>query len=582
MATESFLSEFPPISTEQWEHIIREKITGADYASKLIWHPEEGLAVKPYYRADDLAGLQFLDAAPGAFPFVRGARSTGDWRIREEIDLADPKDANRAACDAVAAGAEEIAFRHTRLESPGDLAIVLANLHEVPIVFLGSEPGLVRLAMERTGKHPHGTSISSDLDPLADLELSAELIRNSPPGFRLFAIHAEQFQERAAGSLEEVSFALSAAVDFVAEMQERGFSVDRVTTSMLFSFAMGPEFFVQIAKLRAFRLVWTKAVQSFGGTEEAARSSIHACTAQWNETLYDPQINILRATTEAISAILGGADSISISPFDKCFRHPDGSSRRLARNTQIILKQEASLSRVADPVGGSYLIEALTNSIASRAWKLFQELETAGGYRKALATGLIASVLDKRISSRQKAVASRRQTLTGTNRFADASEQALNRIDAADLGSVARAAQSFETLRLRTERFTSQTGEQPRIVLAEIGDAKMRSARSQYAGDFLACAGLVTCKSLFESAEHIADCDAELIVLCSSDAEYLSIAADLMPILRQHSHPANVIIAGNPDTAAQLRSIGVIDFVHLHSNAVEALARIQQLIGIKD
>ena len=582
MATETFLSEFPPVSTEQWEHIIREKITGAEYASKLIWHPEEGLAVKPYYRADDLAGLQFLGAAPGEFPFVRGARTTGDWLIREEIDFVDAEDANRSAFAAFAAGAEEIAFRQTKLESPEDLATLLANLHETPIVFVGSEPEFVRLLIERLRKWPHGASISTDLDPLADPGLSAELICKAPPGFRPFVIHAEPLQERAAGSLEEVGFALSAAVDFVAEMQERGVSIDRITASISFSFAMGPEFFLQIAKLRAFRLVWSKAVESFGGSHDAARPSIHAATAHWNTTVYNPQINILRATTEAISAILGGADSISVSPFDDCFRQPDASSRRLARNTQVILKQEAFLSRVVDPVGGSYMIEALTNSIASKAWKLFQELETAGGYRRALATGLITSVLDNRMSSRKEAVASRRRVLTGTNRFAYASEQALSPADAVHFGSVARAAQSFEALRMRTERFTDLTGKQPRIVLAEIGDSKMRNARTQFAADFLACAGLVTRKALFESADTIADSDAEVFVLCSSDAEYLPIAEELMSILRLHCSPANVIIAGNPETTEQLRNIGVVDFIHLRSNAVEVLARIQQMVGIKD
>lgn len=582
MATESFLSEFPPINTEQWEHTIREKITGAEYASKLIWHPEEGLAVKPYYRADDLVGLQFLDAAPGEFPFVRGTSPKGDWRIREEIDLGEPEGANHCARAALVAGAEEIAFRHTKLESPGDLAILLADLHETPIVFVDSEPGLVHRIIERISKRSHGPGISTDLDPLADLDLSAELFHNAPTGFRPFVIHADQFLEHAAGSIGEVGFALSAAVDFVAEMQERGFSVDRITASMSFSFAMGPEFFIQIAKLRAFRLVWSRAVQTFGGASDAARTSIHARTARWNTTLYDPQINILRATTEAISAVVGGANSISASPFDDCFRLPDDNSRRLARSTQIILKKESFLSRVADPVGGSYMIEALTNSIASKAWKLFQELETAGGYRKALATGLIGSVLDKRIAAREKEVACRRRILIGTNRFADASEQALKSIDGVQAGSLPRVAQPFETLRLRTERYTNQTGVQPRIVLAEIGDTKMRNARSQFAADFLACAGLVACKSLFASAQDIAGSDAELIILCSSDAEYLPIAADLMSNLKRYSDPAKIVIAGNPDTAEQLKDIGIVDFIHLRSNAVEALARIQQMIGIKD
>jgi methylmalonyl-CoA mutase len=365
-------------------------------------------------------------------------------------------------------------------------------------------------------------------------------------------------------------------------MQERGVSIDRITSSLSFSFAMGPEFFIQIAKLRAFRLAWAKAIESFSGSHDTARASIHARTARWNQTVYDPHVNILRATTEVISAILGGADSISAAPFDKCYREPDESSLRLARNTQIILKQEALLSRVADPIGGSHLIEVLTNSIASKAWKLFQELETAGGYRKALDAGVIASVLDRRASSREEAVACRRRVLAGTNRFADASEQVLGKVNVLRLDSVPRAAQSFEELRLRTEQFTNQVGEQPRIVLAEIGDAKMRSARSQFAADFLACAGLVTDKLRFESAEQIADCDAEVIVLCSSDAEYLPIADKLMPILKKQRSTAKIIIAGNPETAEPLGNIGIVDFIHLRSNAVEVLGRLQRLIGIKD
>jgi methylmalonyl-CoA mutase len=582
MAIESLLSEFPPVTTEQWERSIRENVKGADYASKMIWHPEEGLAVKPYYRAEDVADVHLLDAAPADFPSIRGTRLTGDWRIREELDIADPEEANHAACSAIAAGAEEIAFHRTKLESPSDLALLLANLHSVPVHFAGPAPASLQLLIEWIAERPHGASVSSDLDPLADLDHSARLIRAAPGDFRPFLIRADDFHEHAAGAIEEVGFVLSAAVDFIAEMQERGLDLDRITRSLSFSFAIGPEFFVQIAKLRAFRMVWPKAVESFGGTHEATASPIHARTAHWNKTIYDPQVNILRATTEVISAILGGADSIACAPFDECFKKPDDNSRRLARNTQIVLKQEALLSRVADPLGGAYLVEVLTSSIASKAWKLFQDVETAGGYQKALAAGVIASVLDRRTSSRAQAVASRRRVFTGTNRFADASEKALGRIDEARTDSAPRAAQAFETLRLRTERYIHRTGPLPRILLAEIGDVKMRSARSQFAADFLACAGLKANTQQFQQSEQIADSDAALIVLCSSDAEYLPIAADLVSILKDRDGQTNVAIAGNPDTAEQLRNLGIADFIHLRSNAVEVLAGIQRLIGIKD
>ena len=582
MAGERFLAEFPPVGTEQWEHVIRESVKGADYASKLIWHPEEGLAVRPYYRANDLAGLGFLDAAPGTFPFVRGHRTTGEWLIREEVAIRDLEEANRTACNAIAAGCDEIAFHCPRLENSFDFALLLKNLDEIPVHFKGLDHKSTLLLIDRLKMRPSAAVVSTDLDPLADIDHSVEIFGDAPAGFRPFVIHAEEFQECAAGAIEEVGFALSAAVEFVAEMQKRGIALDCIASSLAFSFAMGPEFFVQIAKLRAFRMVWAKAVESFGGMQEAGIASIHACTARWNKTIYNPHGNTLRATTEVISAILGGADVISAAPFDECYKEPDTNSRRLARNIQILLKKEALLSLVADPLGGAYAIEVLTNSIESKAWKLFQELEAAGGYRRALDDGVIASVLSRRTSSREEAVKCRRRVLTGTNRFANTSEVALGRVDASRVDSAPRTASSFEALRLRTERFTHRTGNQLRILLAEIGDAKMRSSRSQFAADFLASAGFATSIQQFDNAQQIAVSDADVIVLCSSDAEYLSIIKELLPILKDRSSRANVVIAGNPETAEQLRALGVAGFIHLRSNAVEVLAGLQQLIGIED
>lgn len=582
MLTESFLSEFPPVATEQWEEVIRERITGHHYASKLLWHPEEGLAVRPYYRAPDLVGLPYLGAAPGEFPFIRGMRATGGWRIREEFDIADPEAANHTAFAAVAAGAEEISFRSPNLASASHLVLLLENLHKIPVHFECLQHAATELLIERLKAHPHGTSVSIDLDPLGDVDFSADMIHNSPHDFRPFVIHADQYHECAAGAIEEVGFALSAAVDFVAEMQARGLDVRHISASLSFCFAMGPDFFLQIAKLRAFRMLWARAIESLGGTQADGRAVIHARTAHWNETIYSPHVNILRATTEVISAILGGADSISCSPFDQCFCQSNESSRRLARNTQIVLKQEALLSRVADPVGGSYVIEVLTDSIAAKAWKLFQEIETAEGYRRAMASGVIPSVLERRTSSRDQAVENRQRVLTGTNRFADASESIFDGIDALRINSTPRAARAFESLRLRTEQFLRQGGEHANILLAEIGEARISRARSQFAADFLACAGLTAAIQRFESPAEIAACDADLIVLCSSDTEYLSIAAALMPLLEDLRIKDRIVIAGNPDTADQLRSIGVIEFMHVHSNAPGVLRHIQGIIGIEE
>lgn len=582
MATESLLSEFPAVSTEEWERIIRESVSGAEYASRLIWHAEEGLAVRPYYRSEDLASLAFLDAAPGAFPYVRGYSATGDWHIREEVDFSDPEEANRAACRAIAAGAEEVAFVAARIETSSDIALLLANLNEIPIHFENVNHSGARMLVDRLDKKPHSAPISAGIDPLADLDFTAELLRDANSGIRLFQIHAESFQESAAGCIEEIGFTLAAAVEFTAEMQERGFEIGKITDSLSFSFAMGADFFLQIANLRAFRMVWAQAVESFGGNEEDAKASIHARTSRWNTTVCDPHVNILRSTTEAISAILGGAGSILVAPFDDCYRPPEESSRRLARNTQIVLKREALLSRVADPLGGSYLIETLTNAIATKAWKLFQELESAGGFRKAKAAGIVGSVLERRVTARDEATATRRVVLTGTNRFADPSETLPNHADPERIGSIRRSARSFEQLRIRTERYAAASARLPRILLAEFGDGKMRKARSQFAVDFFACAGLASETKFFRSPEEIADSDADLIVLCSSDAEYLPVASELVPMLKARESRAGVVIAGNPDGAEQLRTLGIHAFIHVRCNAVEVLSALQRQMGIED
>lgn len=580
MDTESFLVEFPPVSTEQWEHAIRESIAGPEYPSKLIWHPEEGLAVRPYYRAEDLSGLQSQNIAPGEFPSLRGTERSGDWRIREVIDRQDHEEASWAASAAIAAGAEEIAFSRATITSSSDVALLLANLGETPVHLEGLDHNSILILKDRLKSHQHIATVSADMNPLDDLDFSAELIRTAPSGLRPFVIQADYLLERGAGAIEEIGFSISAAADFLDEMRNRDVSIDRTAASLGFSFAIGPEFFVQIAKLRAFRVLWSQVVKGFGGNWESARTTVNARTSRWNQTIYDPHVNILRATTEAISAVLGGANSIQVAAFDDCYKRSDESARRLARNTQLILKQEAHLSRVADPVGGSYLIEVLTNSIATKAWKLFQDLEAAGGYREAMATGVIDSVLERREQARKQSFDCRRLVLTGTNRFANPAETALDRVDNAPAEAADRVAGGFEELRLRTERAATK-GAAPRILLAEIGDAKMRVARSQFAADFLACAGFSTQVTRFDSAEEIAANEADLIVLCSSDAEYLSIAEKLMPLMNKHARKTCVVVAGKSETIEQLKAFGIVAFIHVRSNALDVLSRIQKLTGIE-
>ena len=582
MSALDLLSDFPPTATEAWEEAIRQDLKGAGYADKLIWRSPEGIAVRPYYRAEDLASLAALQASPGEFPYRRGLESSGEWRIREEVDETDPERANRAACSAVAAGAQEIAFHGVSIVHPANIDLLLAGLGEIPVQFHDADPAVARMVGERSARRPHQARISVGVAWVTDPNAAADLLCDAPSEFVPFTIDATEWQESGVAAAEEIGFALASGVDMVAHMQQRGVAVQRAAEAVTFSFAIGPEFFFEIAKLRAFRLLWARAMEAFGTDKPHSRARVYARTARWNRTVYDPHVNLLRGTMETIAAALGGAESICVAPYDECYRIPDEASRRWARNTQVLLKEEALLARVADPCGGSYLLETLTDALAAKAWKLLQEIEAAGGFRKAAGSGMVHGVMEQRGAARIEAIAARRRVLTGTNRFANPIETALDKINSVPLLNSGRAAQPFEQLRLRTERHARHTGKTPCVLLAEIGDHRMRSARSNFAADLLACAGFAIRTERFENVSEIDVSQADMVVLCSSDPEYLALATELCGSLRDRGIPRPVLVAGNPDTAEQLKAAGVEEFLHLRSKPVELLARLQERLGIKD
>ena len=579
MANARLLEEFPRVSTAEWEAAIARDLKGADYQKRLIWRAEDRITVKPYYRASDLKDLAAMGSAPGEFPFRRGSRPDGAWIIREEIDASDVAEANRAACAAVAAGAEGIAFTRLSVGGSAELEAALADLDKIPVHFEIGNEKLLRLLMERRKLQGGGTQLSTGCDALAKAKFAAEIVRGAPDGFVPFTIQAA-FEEKGAACIQEIGFALAAGIDFLALLAEHGVEAKRAAGALEFNFAIGANYFFEIAKLRAFRMLWARAAECFGAAPENSRARISARTSRWNKTIYDPHANILRATTEAMAAIIGGADAVSVAPFDECFKAPDEASRRLARNTQLLLKHEVLLGRVADAGGGAYYVEALTDELAREAWGKMQEIEARGGFRKAKAEGWIAQAMESSLAVREIAVEKRRRVFSGTNQFANPAERALERVDMSWMNGRRRGTCAYEDLRLRTEWRVAETSERPRVLLAEIGDAKMRSARANFAMNFFACAGFAIETRRFISTARIAAAKADLIVLCSADEEYAGLAARLLPKLKALGRKTPVIVAGNPANAPELEAAGISGFVHLRSSPVEVLTKWQQRLGI--
>ena len=380
------------------------------------------------------------------------------------------------------------------------------------------------------------------------------------------AIRADQLHESGANAVQELAYALAAGVERLAALSERQ-PVEFAARNIEFVFAVGSTYFIEIAKLRAARLLWAEAVAAFNPAG-ACPMRLIARTARFNKSVYDRYSNLLRSTTEAMSAVIGGCEELAVEPF--------GFNARLALNVQRVLKEEAHLDAVSDPAAGSYYIEGLTDALAREAWKLFQQVEAEGGYTHALESGSIGRALNHSRAARERAIALRRRTLVGVNNYPDLKEKHPSSSSQKTEDSPYpqfRLAEPFERIRRRTEQHARETGRYPLVLLLQRGDLKMRIARANFALNFFGCAGFdITESDRYEGVR------ADLIVLCSSDPEYLAFAKDVCPRV---SIP--VLVAGFPkDQLEALRAAGVQDFIHAQSDAVQTLSEWQDRLGMKE
>jgi methylmalonyl-CoA mutase len=382
------------------------------------------------------------------------------------------------------------------------------------------------------------------------------------------AIRGDWLHEAGANAAQELAFALAEAVEKLAHALESGEAVDAAARATIFVYAIGSNYFLEIAKFRAARSLWANAVAAFEPVDPAcSMAHIHARTARANKSVLDPYTNLLRVTTESMAALLGGCDSLTVEPF--------GFDPHLANNVPRILCEEARLTQVADPAGGCYYLETLSDALAQQAWQLFQEVEAAGGWSVAIKNGLIIRTLAASLAEQAKAIAFRRLTLLGVNQFPDAGEKEVSVEPLPPLESdpfpQIRLAEPFEAIRRRTAEHAKKTGRTPLVLLLKRGELKMKTARANFSLNFFGCAGF----NIAESEEYL-DSNADLIVLCSSDGEYLPLAQEVCAAVK-----VPVVVAGNPkDQIAQLQAFGVQGFVHIASNAVEILTAWQDRLGV--
>jgi methylmalonyl-CoA mutase len=614
---EKLFQEFPPVSTEAWEKVIEADLKGADYEKKLVWNTNEGIKVKPYYRAEDIQHLLHINVNPNEFPYVRGNKADNSWEIRQDIQVHDLSEANKQALEAVERGATALGIiPHGKIKTAADFSSLVKGIHfgcinfnlqscrsgNVVFDFVVSEAknqGYDLSAMEGsvtfdplTVLTNSGNFIANEKADFETLKALVEKAKATMPKYKVIGVNGSNVQESGGTIVQELAYTLAQANEYLGRLTDLGLSVDDITPRMQFIFATGANYFFEIAKIRAFRLMWANVVEAYNPkNKEVAKAFIHCNTAKINMTVFDPYVNMLRGTTESMSAVIGGADSVSVRPFDAPYKQASSFSNRIARNTQIILKEEAYLDTVADPAAGSYYIESLTDSIAAEAWKLFQKVEAEGGYIAAFKAGSIQAEIEAVAKKRLANVSSRRDTILGTNQYPNFSEFMLKNMEADNAccctaeGTPAmkplrkmRLSEQIEALRLTTER----SGKRPKVFMLTIGNLAMRLARSQFSCNFFAIAGFEVIdnngfKTVEEGINAALAAKADIIVLCSSDDEYATLAPEAFDKL---AAKALFVVAGAPACTDELKAKGIINFISMKSNLLETLADYQKQLKI--
>lgn len=609
---EKLFAQFPPVTTEQWEEVINADLKGADYQKKLVWKTAEGFSVRPYYRAEDLEELKYLASGCGEFPYVRGNKCHNRWKIHETIRVAAVGEANSRARRAIEAGADSIGFLLEICPSVNQAKELFGgiDLAKTYLVFTGelcpTAVENIMAAVEARGVDPEEFRAAFTFDPImwhlslrgafpgdddkAAFEMIARLTKTYEKyrKVRFCNVSGEWFHNSGSTIVQELGFTLATGHEYLVRLMEAGLTATQAARTIRFSMAVSSNYFMEIAKFRAGRMLWANIVKAYDPECECAeRMKVHAVTSMWNMTVYDPYVNMLRGTTEAMSASLAGVYSLEVLPFDAAYENPTDFSARIARNVQLLLKNESHFDNVVDPAGGSYYIENLTQSIADEAWKLFRQVEDKGGYTAAFREGFVTATVEESARAKDKAVATRRTVLLGTNQypnFLEVADKAITAkaVEPAEVSKNVltpyRGAMPFEQMRLEVDR----SGKSPRAFMLTCGTLAMARARSQFACNFFACAGIrvednTFFKSVEEGAEAALKSGAEIVVICAADDDYAVLAPKAKELL---GGKTIFVVAGDPASRPELEAAGITNFINVRSNVLDTLRGYVKELGI--
>ncbi|MEU5822826.1 methylmalonyl-CoA mutase small subunit [Streptomyces sp. NPDC047803] len=608
----SLAAGFPDPAHEQWQTLVEgvlrksgKDVSGPAAEEALSTTVEDGLITRPLYTSRDDAPDAGL---PGFAPFTRGSRPEGGtasgWGVRQRHAYTDPARLNEAVLTDLENGVTSL-----WLAVGGASGVPVSGLERAldgvlldlaPIVLdAGAEldaaaTELLRLHAERgvpaaevrgsLGADPLGRAAREGGEPdLTDAVRWARRCAEEFPGLRAIVVDAMPYHGAGASAAQELGASLATGVAYLRALTDAGLGVEEACGQLEFRYAATADQFLTIARMRAARRLWARVAEVCGAPGAGAQRQ-HAVTSPVMMTRRDPWVNMLRTTLASLGAGVGGADAVTVLPFDHALGLPDAFARRIARNTSTILLEESHLARVIDPAGGSWYVERLTDELAEAAWSFFQEIERAGGLAAALGSGLVAERIAATWEARKKDLARRKEPVTGVSEFPLLDERPVERepVPSAPAGGglpVVRRDEAFEALRLRSDAHLAATGARPKVFIAALGPAAAHTARASFAANLFQAGGIEAVhKPVRVDASTVAEAFAasgtDVACLCSNDALYADQAAEVAEALVA-AGARRVYLAGRPGAYD-----GVDDYVFAGCDAVDVLSSLLDRMGV--
>lgn len=604
---EMLSTTFPILPTQEWEKKAEESLKGKP-VSILSNDTYEKIKLKPLYSKEDQQS-ENLSQYPGEIDYRRGLNALGyignDWKVSQTISVKSGEELKKSLQSALEKGQAAISFEvkqslvseiavlkefHAKYPYSLNAKKLQSNLLDQLSVFPMANEGSGYIGNDPIALLVENGSENDAIDEgYNELSRCVEKASQTLPGIKTILVDTIPYHNGGANAVQELAAAISTGVTHIEELQKRGLQLETILSKLVFQFAIGANFFMEVAKLRAARVLWSKITAAYGADVTNQGMVISAVTSTFTKTVYDPYVNMLRAGNEAFAAVLGGVQYLHVSPFNEPEGQASELSNRIARNTQLILKEEAHLTKTVDPAGGSWYVEKLTDELTEKAWNLFLEIEEKGGFLQTLKQGWIQEQIEEIRVQREEAVNTRKQTIVGTNKYANPSDEPLKvTLEQTEQKNEktwvikpirsTRLSESYEALRTQAKSL-KESGKTPSVGLLTLGSLKQHKARMDFMTGFLTPGGIESVfskeiHSIEDASSFISESGLKHFFICGSNDQYQEVGPQFVGQIKEKYPNIHLYLAGLPgkDEQEGWRNHGVEEFIHVRSNCYGILS----------